>query len=88
MTTIENPARFAEDLCRMGLDARHEIVYGPHGYQEGLDVDADFFPVWELMLPENRRALARLDFAAIKALRGPDWSVAPPHSHDCLAVID
>ena len=45
---------------------------------EGLDVGDDFFPLWELILPENQEALARLDFAAIKARRGPDWSVDPP----------
>ena len=36
------------------------------------------FPAGELTLPENRDSLARLDFAAIKARRGSDWSVAPP----------
>jgi hypothetical protein len=88
MMAIENPARFAEDLCQSGLEARHEIVYGPLGYLEGLDVGADFFPVWELLLPENRRALARLDFAAIKARRGPDWSVNPPHAHAAPVAVD
>ena len=52
--------------------------YGPHGGREGLDVGDDFFPLWELILPENQEALAQLDFAAIKARRGPDWSVDPP----------
>ena len=78
MIQLDNPVQLAEDLCDLGLDASHEIVYGPRGYQEGVDVDAEFFPLWELTLPENREALARLDFAAIKARRGPDWSVAAP----------
>ena len=67
----------AEELRSRGCDACHEIVAGPQGYQEGLDLDEDFFPLWELSLPENQEALARLDFAAIKARRGPNWSVAP-----------
>jgi hypothetical protein len=78
MVQIDNPVQLAEDLRKLGFDASHEIVYGPHGYQEGLDVGDDFFPLWELTLPENREALALLDFAAIKARRGSDWSVAPP----------
>jgi len=82
MIRIDDPVQLAEDLCKLGIEAAHEIVYGPRGYQEGLDVDADFFPLWELELTENRDALARLDFAAIKARRGPDWSIARPA---CLA---
>ncbi len=78
MVQIDNPVQLAEDLCKLGLDVCHEIVFGPRGYQEGLDVDRDFFPLWELTLPENRESLARLDFAAIKARRRQDWSVAPP----------
>jgi hypothetical protein len=78
MFLIEDPVQLAEDLCRLGFDACHEIVFGPRGYQEGLDVGPDFFPLWELALPENQKALAALDFAAIKARRGQDWSVAPP----------
>jgi hypothetical protein len=30
------------------------------------------------MLPHNQEALTHYDFAAIKAHRGPDWSVDPP----------
>ena len=67
----------AETLRSRGCDACHEIVAGPHGYQEGLDLDEDFFPLWELILPENQDALERLDFAAIKARRGPNWSIVP-----------
>ena len=78
MVHIDDPVQLAEDLCKLGLDAGHEIVFGPRGYQEGLDIGPDFFPLWELSLPENRVNLARLDFAAIKARRGRDWSVNPP----------
>lgn len=78
MVQIDNPVQLAEDLRNLGLDASHEIVFGPRGYQEGLDIGDEFFPLWELTLPENRTALASLDFAAIKARRGQDWSVAPP----------
>jgi len=78
MIQIDDPVQLAEDLCKLGFDACHEIVFGPRGYQEGLDVGADFFPLWELALPENLSALAALDFGAIKARRGRDWSVAPP----------
>ena len=88
MTIIDNPAELAEDLSRRGIDACHEIVYGPSGYQEGLDIGDDFFPLWELTLPENRAALATLDFAAIKARRGPEWSIAAPHTHLTLEMVD
>ena len=75
---IENLAQMADELRKLGLDVYHEIVYGPRGYLEGLDIGEDFFPLWELNLPENEEALIRLDFAAIKGRRGPAWSVAPP----------
>ena len=78
MIQVDNLAETAEELRRRGVDACHEILYGPHGGREGLDVGDDFFPLWELLLPENQEALARLDFAAIKARRSPDWSVDPP----------
>jgi hypothetical protein len=77
MIQVDNLAETAEELRRRGVDACHEFLYGPHGGREGLGVDDDFFPLWELILPENREALARWDFAAIKARRGPDWSVDP-----------
>jgi hypothetical protein len=77
MIQVDNLVEAAEELRRLGVDACHEILYGPHGGREGLDIDDDFFPLWELILPENQEALARLDFAAIKARRGPDWSVDP-----------
>ena len=68
----------AETLRTRGCEACHEIVGGPNGWQEGLDVDEDFFPLWELALPENQEALLKFDFAAIKSRRGPNWSVSSP----------
>jgi hypothetical protein len=67
----------AEHLRSLSVDATYVILYGPRGGVEGLEVGEDFFPSWELNLPENRAALEALDFAAIKARRGPDWSVQP-----------
>jgi len=78
MIQVDKLPEIAEELRRRGIEAWHEIVYGPHGGREGLDVGEDFFPLWELMLPHNQEALTRYDFAAIKARRGPDWSVDPP----------
>jgi hypothetical protein len=68
----------AEDLRRRGIDACHDIVDAPGCCLEGLDVGDDFFPLWELLLPENQAALERLDFGAIKARRGPGWSMTSP----------
>ena len=78
MIQVDNLPEIAEELRRRGIEACHEILYGPHGGREGLDVGEDFFPLWELILPHNQEALTRLDFAAIKARRGPNWSVDPP----------
>jgi hypothetical protein len=78
MINPDNLTEIAEELRRRGVDACHEIVYGQGCYLEGLDIDEDFFPLWELILPENQEALERLDFAAIKSRRGPAWSVAAP----------
>jgi len=75
---IDDLDQAVEDLRKMGFEACHEFVYGPRGCLEGLDVGEDFFPVWELMLPENQDDLARADFEAIKARRGPDWSAERP----------
>ena len=80
MLQLEDLAQMAEELRRAGVDAWHEVVAGPRGYLEGLDIGDDFFPLWELILPENRASLECCDFAAIKARRAPDWSVAPPLS--------
>lgn len=80
MIQFDNPVQLAEELCKLGLDASHEIVFGPRGYQEAVDVGDEFFPLWELTMPENQGFLAALDFAAIKARRGTDWSVAPPQA--------
>ena len=68
----------AEELRKLGVDASYEVLYGPHGGLEGLNVGQDFFPLWELTVPENQEALERFDFAAIKARRSPDWSVGRP----------
>jgi len=78
MVQVDNPVQLAEDLRKLGLEASHEIVYGPRGYQEGLEIGDEFFPMWELKLPENQAALEVLDFGAIKARRSGEWSVAPP----------
>ena len=77
MIQVDNLAEMAEALRRRGVDACHEILYGPRGGREVLEVGDDFFPLWELLLPENQEALERLDFAAIKARRTADWSVDP-----------
>jgi hypothetical protein len=78
MIHLNDLAQIAEDLQKAGVDACHEFLYGPHGCREGLDVGEDFFPLWELNLPENQDAFERYDFAAIKARRSSDWSVDPP----------
>jgi hypothetical protein len=75
MSKFGDLAEVASHLQRRGVDAFHEFVYGPHGCLEGLDVGEDFFPLWELNLPENQEFVAAFDFLAIKARRGPDWSV-------------
>ena len=74
MIQLEDLAETAEELRKLGVDCCHSFVYGPHGGLEGLDVGDDFFPLWELSLPENWEALCRLDFAAILARRCADWS--------------
>ena len=87
MFHLDDLAQAAEDLRCLGVNVSHVIVYGPHGGLEGLDLGEDFFPLWELQLPENQDALERADFAAILARRGPDWSVEPPiHRRQFRAV--
>jgi hypothetical protein len=78
MTEPDELAQVAEQLRRQGIDAWHEVVYGTHMFLEGLDIGEDFYPLWELISPENRDDFERRDFAAIKARRGADWSVEPP----------
>ena len=62
MIQLDDLAEAAEDLRRLGVDAWHQFMYGPHGGLEGLDVDEVFFSLWELCLPENREAFLRADF--------------------------
>lgn len=75
MFSIDDLALCAEELRKRGVEAVHEFLYGPQGCVEGLDVGEEFYPLWELSLPENQEALERVDFAAIKSRRGPGWSV-------------
>jgi hypothetical protein len=78
MIVLDDLAQVAEDLRRRGLDAVHDFLYSARGCVEGLDVGEDFFPRWELSLPENAEALAQADFVAIKSRRSPGWSIEPP----------
>jgi hypothetical protein len=75
---IDDLDQVVEDLRKLGIEACHEFVYGPHGCVEGLDVGDDFFPLWELKLAANAEAFSRLDFAAIKSQRSRDWSMEYP----------
>jgi hypothetical protein len=78
MIHVDNLALFADELKQQGIQADYEIVFGNGRLLEGLDVGEDFFPLWELMAPENAAALEKLDFDAIKARRSPNWSLVPP----------
>lgn len=78
MFPLDDLVQFADDLRALLVDARYVILYGPHGGLEGLEIGEDFFPLWELSLPENREALETHDFGGIKARRHPDWSMDPP----------
>lgn len=80
MLQIDDLAEMAEELRRRGVEACHEILYGAHGGLEGLGVNDEFFPLWELLQPVNQEALKRFDFAAIKANRGPDWALDRPRT--------
>jgi hypothetical protein len=75
---LDGLAQAADDLRCLGVDAYYVVLYGPHGGTEGLELGDDFFPLWELMLSENQDAVGRMDFAAIKARRSPEWSVEAP----------
>jgi len=72
---LEDLDQVIEDLRKLGINACHEFVYGPHGCVEGLEIGEDFFPLWELKLAENVEAFQRFDFAAIKSQRSHDWSL-------------
>jgi hypothetical protein len=78
MFLTDDLVQAAEDLRKHAVEATYAILYGPRGGLEGLEVGEDFFPLWELSLPENREALERYDFALVKARRGQDWSLEPP----------
>lgn len=78
MIVLDDLAQVAEDLRKRGLDVMHDFLYSARGIVEGLDVGDDFFPRWELSLPENAEALQQADFAAIKGRRSPGWSIEPP----------
>jgi len=86
MFLTDNLVQAAEELRMHSVDATYAILYGPHGGLEGLEVGEDFFPLWELILPENREAVEHFDFALVKAHRGPDWSLEPPRSARGISV--
>ena len=77
MICLDDLAQAAEDLRKSGIDAQYEYLYGTHGCIEGLNVDDDFFPLWELSLAENLESLENGDFAAIKRRRAEDWTPEP-----------
>ena len=78
MFPIDDLVQFAEDLRRLSIDATYVILYASRGAIEGLEIGEDFYPLWELSLPENRAAVEKTDFSTIKARRGPEWSPDPP----------
>jgi len=78
MTQFNDLSQVAAHLRKLGVDAHQEFVYCARGGLEGLSIGAEFFPNWELNLVENREAVARGDFDAVKSRRGADWSVEPP----------
>ena len=78
MVYLEDLSQLADELRKLGIDAAHEYLYGSHGCIEGLDVCDEFFPHWELSLPENAAALEKADFAAIKQRRAADWNAEGP----------
>jgi len=78
MIALDDLAQVAEDLRKRGLDAAHDFLYGPHGWVEGLDIGDEFFPLWELQLPENAESLEHADFSAIKQRRHAEWTLAQP----------
>ena len=78
MFAFDDLGEVALHLRKRGVDAAHDFLYSPHGCIEGLDIDDEFFPLWELKLEENAKDLERADFAAIRSRRGPEWTVEGP----------
>ena len=78
MLQLDDLAQVAEDLRLRGIDAWHQFLYASHAALEGLEVGDEFYPLWELILPENQEAIEHADFASIRARRGPEWSVDRP----------
>jgi hypothetical protein len=81
MLQTDELAQKAEDLRREGVDARHSFVFGTHMWVEGLEIDDEFFPLWELIIPDNCEAFERRDFGTILARRSDGWSIEPPRAH-------
>jgi len=77
MIQFDNLAQLADEMRNRGFNVDYEIVFAEDRYLEGLDVGEDFFPLWELIAPENQDALERGDFEAILSRRPPDWHVIP-----------
>jgi hypothetical protein len=80
MICLDDLAQAAEEFRKRGIDVRYEYLYGAHGCIEGLGVEDDFFPLWELSIEENWGSLEQADFAAIKRRRGVGWTVEPPRA--------
>ena len=78
MLQTDELAQAAEDLRREGIDANHDFVFGTHMWVEGLEIDDEFFPLWELLAEDNGEAFERRDFAAIVSRRCAGWSIEPP----------
>jgi hypothetical protein len=67
----------AEDLRRHGVNARRERVIAQQFAVEGLRIGGDFFPLWEMNLPDNVSAAESWDWNQIKNRRGASWSAHP-----------
>jgi hypothetical protein len=78
MWRVDDLTKIAAVLLGRGVAARREAKDGLTFRLEGLVVDQEFFPLWELNLPENERAASALDFQQIKARRADGWSEEPP----------
>jgi hypothetical protein len=75
MTEVE---KLAQTIRASGTDVRIEDIYGPTGVQRCLVIGGWPYPLWELNADENRTALERMDFDAIRNRRGPYWTIARP----------